>query len=699
MISLNTPVEYIKGIGPLRAKLLDEAFGVKTARDLLLQLPYRYIDKTNVVPINKIKPGDNWVCIRARVHFIDTVGQKKKRLVAQVTDGSGFIELVWFQGINWIKNILENGNEFLIYGKINDFNGIINLPHPELESIDVEQKGYDRLMPVYFTTEKLNQSKLDIKTRRRIISQIIQDLEPADKEEYLPAQLIENRNFYSFYQSLIKAHFPRTVSESFRAKERFIYEEFFFHQLRLMLIKLKRKTSEKGYKFSQLGIYFDQFYSDFLPFSLTGAQKKVIKEIRKDLGSGAQMNRLLQGDVGSGKTVVALMAAMIAAGNGYQTCLMAPLEILAVQHYQSILKLTDKMDFKVGLLTGSTLKKERMKLFEELAAGEIHLLVGTHAVTEPAVEFKQLGLLIIDEQHRFGVEQRASLRYKSRPLPPHVLVMTATPIPRTLALSLYGDLDVSIIDELPPGRKPIITRHVTEFRRPEMHEFVAKEIKKGRQVFFVFPLIEESEKMDLENLQIGFDRLRAVFPAPEYNISVVHGKMKSKEKAIEMQHFITQKTDILISTTVIEVGVDIPNASVMVIENADRFGLAQLHQLRGRVGRGAEQSYCLLMTNYKLSEDAKKRIGTMVETTDGFKIAEVDMELRGPGNMEGTRQSGKLEFNLADLSEHQALLKAANQDAREILASDPKLMDTKNRTLLQQMNYLFADKTDWSDIG
>lgn len=697
---LDQPVEFIKGIGPVRAALLKEAFEVVTAQDLLMQLPFRYIDKTLEIPINKVKPDDVWVCVRGTIIHTGIIGQKRsKRFVAQLKDSSGIIELVWFQGVQWLDRYIQTGQEYLVYGKVNNFNGIVNLPHPEMERVDPGKGGYDRLMPVYNTTEKLTRAGFDINTRRQVIAEILKSLDLIEKEEFLPEPLMQRHQLMTFYQSLIKSHFPRHLNEAKEAKKRFIYEEFFIHQCRLILQKLYRKHNVAGYTFSELGVYFDRFYKDFLPFELTNAQKRVIKEIRKDMGNGFQANRLIQGDVGSGKTVVALISALIAAGNGFQSCIMAPLEILARQHYRSIVKLTEAMGFRVALLTGSVKKKERGEILNALATGEIHLLVGTHAVTEDPVVFKNLGLVVIDEQHRFGVEQRARLWKKASPFPPHVLVMTATPIPRTLALSIYGDLDISIIDELPPGRKPIVTKHIKELHRPEMLQFVRKEIEKGRQIFFVFPLIEESEKSDLENLQIGYDRLRAEFSPPEFIIAVVHGKMKSAEKEAEMKRFIERKAQILVSTTVIEVGVDIPNASVMVIENADRFGLSQLHQLRGRVGRGAEQSFCLLMTGYKLSKDARVRLNTMVETNDGFRIAEVDMDLRGPGSLEGTKQSGKVDLRIAELGAHIDIFNLANQDATELLEQDPKLESSENQSFRRHLQAIYFKTQDWSNIG
>ncbi len=697
---LDQPVEYIKGVGPVRAALLKEAFEIETALDLLLQLPYRFIDKTQVTPIHLIKPDMQWVCVRGNIIYTDIVGQgRKRRFVAQIRDNTGVLELVWFQGVQWLEKYIRVGQEYLVYGKLNNFNGTVNLPHPEMESVEPGQGNYERLMPIYSTTEKLTKAGFDVNTRRKVIVDILRNLDDQARVDFLPEQILKKYNFISYYQCLVKAHFPRHIDESEEAKRRLIYSEFFVHQCRLILQKLYRKANVKGYAFQEVGMYFEQFYKDYLPFALTNAQKRVIKEIRRDMGSGFQTNRLIQGDVGSGKTVVALICALIASGNGFQSCIMAPLEILAQQHYRSIVKLTEGMGFRTALLTGSTKKKERTELMKGLASGEIHLLVGTHAITEDPVVFKQLGLAIIDEQHRFGVEQRAKLWKKSAPYPPHVLVMTATPIPRTLALSIYGDLDISIIDELPPGRKPIVTKHVTEFHRPEMLQFVRTEIAKGRQIFFVFPLIEENEKSDLENLEIGYDRLRAEFSPPEFFIAIVHGKMKADEKASEMKRFIDKKAHILVSTTVIEVGVDIPNATVMVIENADRFGLSQLHQLRGRVGRGADQSYCILMTGFRLTKDARTRINTMVSTNDGFKIAEVDMDLRGPGSLEGTRQSGKVDLKIAQLSTHLDIFNKANQDATAILEEDPKLEHPENSTFRRYLQEIYFKTQDWSNIG
>ena len=697
MPDLDQPIEYVKGIGPRKAELLKKAFGVKTIGDMIFQFPFRYMDKTNITRIKDIKHTDDWVLIKAKVTNFDLIGNVKGRLVAFVTDGSGILELVWFQGIKWIQPMLAIGKEFLVYGKINVFNGKVSLPHPELEANTLETLDY--LLPIYSTTDPLNRSGMDMKFRRGLMMTWLKEINAAHYPEILPEKIIREFDLPTRLGSIRQMHFPRSIKAAQRAKDRLIFEEFFINQATLMLQKLYRKNNVKGYVFSQIGHFFNSFYERHLPFALTNAQKRVIKEIRIDTGSGFQLNRLLQGDVGSGKTIVALMASLIAIDNGHQVCLMAPLEILAQQHHKSITRMVEPLGINVALLTGTTKKKDRDRILQQLHAGEIHLLIGTHAVIEPPVQFYKLGLVIIDEQHRFGVEQRAALWRKASPLPPHVIVMTATPIPRTLAMSVYGDLDVSIIDELPPGRKPIKTLHFHELKRTEMEMLLHQELGIGRQAFVVFPLIEESEKVDLENLQMGYDRLFRSFPPPKYQISVVHGKMKAVDKEHEMQRFVNHQTNILVATTVIEVGVDIPNASVMIIENADRFGLSQLHQLRGRVGRGAEQSYCILMTGFKLSADGKTRIKTMTETNNGFTIAEVDMQLRGPGSIEGTRQSGSNEFQLANLLTHQHIFQQANEAAMKILTDDPKLEKPENINLRNFLAARLRKNKDWSKIG
>lgn len=698
MPDINHPIEFVKGIGPRKAELLKKAFNVTTIGDLIMQFPFRYIDKTTVKPINQVTINDEWVLIKAKVLYTELAGKGRGRLIAHVSDRSGVMELVWFQGIKYIETLLEKGREWLFYGKINVFNGKINLPHPELETPSVEGQP-DFLLPIYSSTEGLTRAGFNMKFRRELMSKWLNELTHNDFPEMIPEELIRTMQLPTRFGSIRHMHFPTSLKTAEQAKRRLIFEEFFVNQTTLIMQKLYRKNYIHGYNFSIIGNYFNKFYNNHLPFDLTNAQKRVIKEIRTDMGSGFQLNRLLQGDVGSGKTIVALMSALIAVDNGFQTCIMAPLEILAQQHYKNILRYTEPLGLKIALLTGTTKKKDREQILAELASGEISIIIGTHALIEPIVRFHKLGLVIIDEQHRFGVEQRAALWSKATPLPPHVIVMTATPIPRTLAMSVFGDLDVSIIDELPPGRKPIKTIHYHELKRTEMEALMRHELGIGRQVFVVFPLIEESEKVDLENLQMGYDRIFRAFPPPKYQISVVHGKMKAADKEYEMNRFIQHKTNILVATTVIEVGVDIPNASVMIIENADRFGLSQLHQLRGRVGRGAEQSYCVLMTGFKLTLDAKKRLKTMVDTDNGFTIAEVDMQLRGPGSIEGVRQSGGPDFRLANLSSHQDIFQLANEAAIKILTEDPKLDLPKNIGLRKFMATRLKMNKDMSKIG
>lgn len=695
---INHPIEFVKGIGPRKAELLKKAFNVTTIGDLIMQFPFRYIDKTTVKPINQVTINDEWVLIKAKVLYTELAGKGRGRLIAHVSDRSGVMELVWFQGIKYIETLLEKGREWLFYGKINVFNGKINLPHPELETPSIEGQP-DFLLPIYSSTEGLTRAGFNMKFRRELMSKWLNELTHNDFPEMIPEELIRTMQLPTRFGSIRHMHFPTSLKTAEQAKRRLIFEEFFVNQTTLIMQKLYRKNYIHGYNFSIIGNYFNKFYNNHLPFDLTNAQKRVIKEIRTDMGSGFQLNRLLQGDVGSGKTIVALMSALIAVDNGFQTCIMAPLEILAQQHYKNILRYTEPLGLKIALLTGTTKKKDREQILAELASGEISIIIGTHALIEPIVRFHKLGLVIIDEQHRFGVEQRAALWSKATPLPPHVIVMTATPIPRTLAMSVFGDLDVSIIDELPPGRKPIKTIHYHELKRTEMEALMRHELSIGRQVFVVFPLIEESEKVDLENLQMGYDRIFRAFPPPKYQISVVHGKMKAADKEYEMNRFIQHKTNILVATTVIEVGVDIPNASVMIIENADRFGLSQLHQLRGRVGRGAEQSYCVLMTGFKLTLDAKKRLKTMVDTDNGFTIAEVDMQLRGPGSIEGVRQSGGPDFRLANLSSHQDIFQLANEAAIKILTEDPKLDLPKNTGLRKFMATRLKMNKDMSKIG
>lgn len=679
---LNTRIEYLKGVGSQRAEILKKDLGISTYKDLLYYYPFRYIDRTRFYKIRELDPELPAIQIIGRVISKELIGERNtKRLVARFKDETGVMELVWFQGIRWMEKMIEVGSVYIIFGKPTVFNGHFSISHPEIELYKPGQtnKGNISLQPVYSSTEKLKQFGLDTKGIQRIqatlIDQIIRYV-----EETLPDYILEKYKLPGKARALYDIHFPDTNDALKAAKQRLKFDELFFIQLKLLRSKMYRTQKFKGSVFENVGYYFNTFYNERLPFELTNAQKRVIKEIRQDTQRGIQMNRLVQGDVGSGKTVVALMIMLLAIDNGFQACLMAPTEILAQQHYLSIKSLLGDDFVSIELLTGSTKKKARGVLHERLESGELHILVGTHALIEDAVQFKNLGLVVIDEQHRFGVEQRARL-WRKNSIPPHVLVMTATPIPRTLAMTLYGDLDISVIDELPSGRKPIQTIHLYHSQRQKLFGFMRDEISKGRQIYIVYPLIKESEKLDLLYLEAGLDAIADVFPLPEYRISIVHGKLNAKDKEYEMQRFVKGETQIMVATTVIEVGVNVPNASVMIIENAERFGLSQLHQLRGRVGRGAEQSYCVLMSGNKLSIDARKRLETMVRTNDGFEIAEIDLQLRGPGNIEGTQQSGVLDLKLADLALDQNILMEARQLVIQILDADPELKSEANKLL------------------
>lgn len=684
---LKTPVEYLKGVGSQRAEILKKDLGIFTYGDLLLHYPFRYIDRTRFYKINELNADLPSVQILGRILSKEILGEKQhKRLVARFKDDTGSIELVWFQSIRWIDKIIQPGSVFIAFGKPAIFNGRFSISHPELEIYqpNAENKGNLNLQPVYSSTEKLKLFNLDSRGLQRaeaaLIDQVIRQV-----EETLPVYIMKKHDLIGRQKALYNIHFPENPAILKSAAQRLKFDELFFIQLKLLRTKLIRTQKFKGLVFNNVGSNFNTFYSDKLPFELTTAQKRVIKEIRQDTQRGVQMNRLLQGDVGSGKTVVALMIMLLAIDNGCQACIMAPTEILAQQHYNSIKSLLGDDFLSVDLLTGSTLKKARRTLHDRLESGELHILVGTHALIEDAVKFKNLGLVVIDEQHRFGVEQRAKL-WRKNVIPPHVLVMTATPIPRTLAMTLYGDLDISVIDELPAGRKPIKTVHLYHSQRLRMFGFMREEIAKGRQIYIVYPLIKESEKLDLLYLEAGIEAISDEFPLPEYKISIVHGKLKAKEKAFEMERFVKGETQIMVATTVIEVGVNVPNASVMIIENAERFGLSQLHQLRGRVGRGAEQSFCILMSGNKLSADAKIRLDTMVRTNDGFEIAEIDLQLRGPGNIEGTQQSGVLDLKLADLALDQQILVEARKTVIQILEEDPELKDEANLLLRQHFD-------------
>lgn len=675
-------IEFLKGVGPAKAEIFLREVNIRYFGDLLNYFPFRYIDRNNNRKIAEIKDINSYVAIKG--HIINTSEKgigKQRRFIATLKDETGSIELIWFSGLKWIEDKLYVGVQVAAFGKPSIFNKNFNLTHPEIEinpphsPVTTESYG---LQPIYPLTEKMKNRGLNIRAMAAISKNLIL-LSKDNIPEILPKDIIEKYKFPSREYSYIQIHHPNSLEDMNRAKLRLKFEELFLLQIQIVRAKLNYKKNT-CFIFKKIGDYFTLFYNNCLKFELTSAQKKVIKEIRADLKTGLQMNRLLQGDVGSGKTIVALMSTLIALDNNYQACLMTPTEILTKQHFNSFQKLLSQLNISVGLLIGSTPKKEKREILEKTKSGEIQILIGTHALLEDSVEFKNLGLVIIDEQHRFGVAQRAKL-WKKNNINPHILVMTATPIPRTLGMTLYGDLDISIINELPPGRKPIKTLHFTDRSRLKVFEFIKTEIDKDRQIYIVYPLINESEKLDLKDLNDGFEGVSRAFPLPKYAVSIVHGKMKSDIKEYEMQRFIKGETQIMVSTTVIEVGVDVPNASVMIIENSERFGLAQLHQLRGRVGRGAEQSYCILMTGDRNTEESKFRINTMLSSNDGFEIAEADLRLRGPGNIQGTQQSGSLEFKIANLIEDEHILKAARDSAINILQEDPNLILEKNLPL------------------
>ena len=681
-LSTITPIEYLKGVGPARAEVLKSELNIHTFGDLLTHYPFRYIDRTQFHKIKQLHPDMAAAQVIGRLIHIEEVGERRsKRLVGHFRDDTGTMELVWFQSISWLKKSLQAGAVYIIYGKPNVFNNQLSITHPEMELYKAgsPQQGSMSLQPVYHTTEKLKKFALDSRGIQKLQNALLETI-GSQLDENLPDYLIHQQRLMPLRRALEAIHFPHNNAELQQAIHRLKFDELFFIQLKLLKNKLLNTQKFKGHRFTTVGSAFNTFYNEQLPFDLTNAQKRVVKEIRRDTATGAQLNRLVQGDVGSGKTVVALMAMLLAIDNGFQACLMAPTEILAQQHYQSIRELLGNGSVSVQLLTGSVPKKDRRIIHNQLEDGTLHILVGTHALIEDTVRFHNLGLVVIDEQHRFGVEQRAKLWRKNH-IPPHMLVMTATPIPRTLAMTLYGDLDISVIDELPAGRKPIKTMHLYESSRLRMFGFMKEEIGKGRQVYIVYPLIKESEKMDLMHLEAGLETLQKEFPLPQYQISIVHGKMPAKDKDFEMQRFINGETQIMVATTVIEVGVNVPNASVMVIENAERFGLSQLHQLRGRVGRGAEQSFCILMSGSKISKDSKLRLETMVRTNDGFEIAEVDLQLRGPGDLAGTQQSGVLDLRLADLTADQNLLVTVRNLVIALFEADPQLAAPENSRL------------------
>jgi len=679
--------------------LLKKELNIYTFRDLLEHFPYRHVDKTKINFIGEINLQTDYIQVIGKLISKETVGAGKvKRLVCELRDNTGSIELVWFQGINWIQKSLNVGHNYLVYGKVGYFQGQPQLTHPEIEVLTEEKsEGKDFLEPVYPSTEKLKAKGLGGRQIGKLTKVLMQILKERDIPENLPEAILTQVKLIPRFQAFSQIHFPANAEQYQNALNRLKFEELFLVQVRMSLLKVQRHHYSIGVSFTHVGELFNRFYNEYLPFQLTGAQKRVIKEIRKDCGSGKQMNRLLQGDVGSGKTIVALLIMLIAADNGFQSCLMAPTEILAQQHYANLKNLLKDLPVTIQLLTGSTKTAERKKTLQALEEGELQLLVGTHAVIEEKVKFKNLGLAIVDEQHRFGVAQRARLWSKATK-PPHILVMTATPIPRTLAMTAYGDLDYSVIDELPPNRKPILTVHRYETARSQVMDFIKAEIQKGRQAYIIFPLIEESEKLDYENLMKGYENVKAYFPEPRYWISMVHGRQPGEQRETNMQRFKQGDTQIMVATTVIEVGVDIPNASVMVIESSEKFGLSQLHQLRGRVGRGSEKSFCILLTTTKLNNEARERVKTMTATTDGFKIAEKDLELRGPGDIEGTRQSGLLNLKLASIIDDRKWLETARKLTERMLAEDPELNSAGNLRLKEYLQAV-RGKTQWSKIS
>ncbi len=696
---LETPIEYLKGVGAQRADILKKELHIFTYGDLLTHYPFRYIDRTKFYTVSEISDSLQYVQLRGKIIHFEVVGEKRgKRLLAKFRDTSGVIELVWFQSYQWWANNLKLNEEYIVFGKPTEFSGKFNIVHPELDlTSEVNITLNAAMQAMYNTSEKMKARGIDSRAIRKM-QQTLLPLLSTKISEILPDSMLESFRLLPREEALKNIHSPATTEVLSRAQFRLKFEELFFIQLRLLKLKVFRNQSTKGFIFSLVGDYFNGFYKNNLPFELTGAQKKVMKEIRADMGSGRQMNRLLQGDVGSGKTLVALMCMLIALDNKFQSCLMAPTEILAKQHFETLNSLLAGTAVSIALLTGSSKTKQRKLVHEDLLNGNLHILIGTHAVLEDVVQFQNLGLVVIDEQHRFGVEQRSKLWNKNTQVP-HVLVMTATPIPRTLAMTLYGDLDISVIDEMPPGRKAIITSHRYDSARIAVFNFMREQIKLGRQIYVVYPLIKESEKMDYKDLMDGYESISRAFPKPEYQISIVHGKMKSADKDFEMQRFVRNETQIMVATTVIEVGVNVPNASIMVIESAERFGLSQLHQLRGRVGRGADQSYCILMTSYKLGEDTKVRLETMVRTTDGFEIADVDLKLRGPGDLQGTQQSGIMDLKISDLSKDAQIVQLARTAAQNILEKDPDLLATEYLIMKQHLNSINKSNVNWSRIS
>ena len=694
---LSSPIEYLKGVGPQRAILLRKELGIDTFQDLLELYPYRHLDKSQITSIADISPDTEFVQVAGYLGSLQILGTgNSKRLVSTVKDATGVLQLIWFQGISWMEKNLNPGFRYRVYGRVGFFNGLMQLTHPEMEAYD-EVKGGLPLQPIYPSTEKLKARSLGGRQIAKLTQQLLSQLKEKDIPEFIPATTLLKTGLISRFEAFQSIHFPGSPQNYQNALFRLKFEELFFNQVRTRMIKTQRQKQSRGLIFGQVGRLFNDFYTKSLPFELTGAQKRVIREIRQDTARGHQMNRLLQGDVGSGKTMVALLTMLLAADNGYQSCLIAPTEILSNQHFINFQEMLKDLPVSVKLLTGSVKSAARRKILEELADGSVNIMIGTHAILEDPVLFKNLGLAIIDEQHRFGVAQRARI-WKKAVLPPHVLVMTATPIPRTLAMTAYNDLDYSVIDELPPGRQPVRTVKRYEYDRPKVMDFIKVEIKKGRQAYIIFPLIEESEKLDYENLMKGYENVKAYFPEPAYYISMVHGRQKTAIRETNMKRFVSGDTQIMVATTVIEVGVHVSNATVMLIESAEKFGLSQLHQLRGRVGRGADQSYCILLAGNKLGSEARERLKIMCETSDGFKIAEKDMEIRGPGDIAGTRQSGLLDFKLADIVRDREILQLAVQEAEDILNVDPEL-DLPDNTLLRQQLKQEKGKTPWSRIS
>ena len=694
---LQTDIQYVPGIGPKRASILNSELDIFTLEDLLRYYPYRYVDRSRLYYVHEVEGSMPYVQLKGKITAFETFGEgRKRRLVAHFTDGTGFIDLVWFQGIRFVESKYKRNKEYIVFGKPSQFGSKYNIAHPDIEECDSPDFRPEGLMAFYNTSDKMKRSYINSKTLNKMMEGALGMLKECIPESLSP-NVVDAVNLIPLHDALENIHFPKSPILLRDAEFRLKFEELFFIQLNILRYSADRKEKLKGFVFTKVGDYLHSFYKKHLPFELTNAQKRVIREIRTDTASGKQMNRLLQGDVGSGKTLVALMLMLIALDNGFQSCMMAPTEILASQHFITFKETLADMDVNVALLTGSTRKKAREKLHAELLSGEIDVLIGTHALIEDTVNFNNLGFVVIDEQHRFGVAQRAKMWAKND-RPPHMLVMTATPIPRTLAMTVYGDLDVSVIDELPPGRKPVQTGHRYEQKRGALYQFLRDEIKKGRQAYIVFPLIEESEKIDLQNLETGYIKILELFP--EYKVCKMHGRMKPAEKEEEMRKFVANEAQIMVSTTVIEVGVNVPNASVMIIESAQRFGLSQLHQLRGRVGRGADQSYCILVTPYEISSDTRKRMAIMTESNDGFVIAEADLKLRGPGDLEGTQQSG-IPFNLriADLVRDSSILYRAREVAEEIIEQDPKLDQPQHHVLKKQLSRLSGNRYDWGRIS